>query len=156
MADNRHYPNISQAIWLLTLLLLLMAVLAILFGIVDTIAGFSLAQHPAALAAIWLIATGPILRRGLKKSGASFRAAFPLVPMRPALLLPMAMTIFGTSILVSEMDNLLRTFLPAPSWFIDVPFLSAPLPVLRFRYHRNLDGEGNPYENGLYIRRDAR
>ena len=119
MAEDRHYPNISQAIWLIILLLLLVFALGILVGILDTVAGYSLAKHPAVFTTLWLIAIGLILRRGLKKSGASVREVFPLGPIRPTLLLPMAMTIFGASILLSEMDNLLRTFLPAPSWFID-------------------------------------
>ena len=31
----------------------------------------------------------------------------------------MALTVIGTSILISEADNLLRTFLPPPAWFSD-------------------------------------
>ena len=119
MDENRHYPNISQAIGLVILFFGLMLLLAIPLGILDHFVDFSLAAHPATLAVINLVVVGPILIIGLKRTKAPFSEVYPLVPIRPSLLLPMAIMIVGTSILLSEMDNLLRIFLPAPPWFTE-------------------------------------
>lgn len=45
---------------------------------------------------------------------------FPFTPFRASLLFPMSLTIIGLHILLSEMDNLLRTVLPMPTWCSEV------------------------------------
>ena len=117
MPQNYHYPNISQSVWILISLSLLVLVLGLFAGILESFFGFPLSDHPAVLALINLIAFGLILTRGLKKANISFRGICPLVQIRLPLLFPMALTVIGISILFSESDNLLRTFLPPPVWF---------------------------------------
>ena len=63
-----------------------------------------------------IIVFGIILVIGYRRTGATVGEVFPLSPIQPVLLLPMALMIVGMSILVSEMDNLFRLFLPAPEW----------------------------------------
>ena len=119
MTENYRYPNISQSVWILVLLLILMLVLGLSFGILEGVTNFPLSNHPAVLALINLIAFGLVLTRGLKRANTTLREMCPLVPVRLSLLFPMALTVFGTSILISEINNLQRTFLPPPAWFTD-------------------------------------
>ena len=119
MTENYRYPNISQSIWILVLLIILGGVLSIPLMILESVTDFPLSDHPAMLALINLIAFGLILAIGLKRANISLREICPLVPIRLPLLFPMALAVIGISILFSESDNLLRTFLPPPAWFSD-------------------------------------
>ena len=119
MTENQRYPNISQSVWILVSLCLLMLVLGIFAGILEDVIGFPLSNHPAVSSLISVIAFGLILARGLKRANISLREICPLVSIRLPLLFPMALTVIGISILFSESDNLLRTFLPPPAWFSD-------------------------------------
>ncbi len=119
MNRSNHYPSIRQAIWLLVLIFFLMIVLSISVGILDGIVDFSFGEHPATLAIVNLIAIGLLLMWGLKKAKASFKEVFSFVPMRMSLFLPMSLTIIGVGILLSELDNLLRTILPMPAVIAD-------------------------------------
>ena len=119
MNRSNHYPGIRQAIWLLVLIFFLMIVLSISVGILDGIVDFSFGEHPATLAIVNLIAIGLLLMWGLKKAKASFKEVFSFVPMRMSLFLPMSLTIIGVGILLSELDNLLRTVLPMPAVIAD-------------------------------------
>ena len=117
MSQSYHYPNISQSVWILVLLWILILVLSIPFEILKSATGYPLSEHPAVGSLISVVAFGLILMRGLKRADTSFREICPLVPVRLSLLFPMALAVIGTSILISEADNLLRTFLPPPAWF---------------------------------------
>jgi len=124
MKQSNLYPNTRQAIWLLVLAALLMLSLSILVEIINEVINVSLGGHPAVMAAVMLIAIGLILMLGLKKTDAPFKDVFPLKPIQMILFLPMVSTIIGVGILLSEMDNLLRTLLPAPKWIVDLVNLS--------------------------------
>ncbi len=120
MTENYRYPNIPQSVWILVSLSILILVLSIPFEILKSITGYPLSDHPVVLSLISVIAFGLILIKGLKRSQISLREICPLVPVRLSLLFPMALTVIGTSILLSEVDNLLRIFLPPPAWFTDL------------------------------------
>lgn len=109
VTENYLYPNIRQSIWILVLLVVLMFVTDV-----------PLVQHPADFALETLIAFWLILEIALRRANTSLRQICPLAPVRLSLLLPMALTVIGTNILVSEIDNLLQTFLPSPAWFNDL------------------------------------
>ena len=119
MTQSYHYPNISQSVWILLLLLTVMFVLGVFLGILESTFKFPMSKHPAALALMNLIAIGLVLMRGLKRAQVSFREICPLVPVRLSLLFPMAVTVIGTSILLSAITNIQRTILPPPTWFTD-------------------------------------
>ena len=112
MDGDRNYPNLAQAVLLL--------VLGLLFGILGVILGevlgFPFEKEPMVLGISNIIVFGIILVIGYRRTGATVGEVFPLSPIQPVLLLPMALMIVGMSILVSEMDNLFRLFLPAPEW----------------------------------------
>ena len=119
MTENYRYPNIPQSVWILVSICILVFVLGISLVILESVIGFPLSQHPAILSLINLIAFGLVLTIGLKRAKTTFREICPLVPIRLSLLFPMVLTVIGTSILPSEIDNLLRIFLPPPAWFTE-------------------------------------
>ena len=120
MKQGNGYPGIRQAIWLLVLVTFLAFSLSILAASLGTVIDVSPGKHTAVMAVIHLISFGAILMLGLKKINAPFKDVFSFKPIQMLLLLPMASTIIGVDILLSEMDNLLRTLLPAPQWIIDL------------------------------------
>lgn len=119
MKKSNLYPGIRQAIWLLVLAAFLMVSLGILVRMLGDVIDVSLGEHPAFIALILLTAIGIILMLGLKKANAPFKDVFSFKPIQMLLLLPMVFTIIGVDILLSEMDNLFRTLLPAPEWIVD-------------------------------------
>ena len=119
MTEKHHYPNISQSIWVLVLLLTVMFVLGVFFGSLEIAFKIPLSKHPAVLALINLIAAGVVLMRGLKRANTSFREICPLVPVRLSLLFPMTITVIGSSILISKINNLQRSVLFPPEWLTD-------------------------------------
>lgn len=120
MDADRNYPNLTQAV----VLILIFFGLAILFGVLSVILGevlgLPLEKEPAVEAVFSLILFGILLRIGYRKTGATIREVFPMPPIHPVLLFPMGIMMVGMSILVSEMDNLFRIFVPAPEWFIEM------------------------------------
>jgi len=119
MRQSNPYPRISQAIRLLVLFVALQLAFGLLLGLLGGVLGYPLHRHPAAVALLSLVAASLVLLWGLKRTRASLREVFPLVPIRISLLLPITLTIIGAHILLSEMDNLLRTVLPMPAWLAD-------------------------------------
>lgn len=119
MNRSNHYPSLRQAIWLLVLVFFLTIMLGISVGILEEIVDFPFTKHPVTLAVVNLIAFGLILMWGLKKAKASFKEVFSLKPVRMSLFLPISLTIIGVGILLSELDNLLRTVLPMPAGIAD-------------------------------------
>ncbi len=116
MKQRRPYPGICQAIWLLVLAVPLQLGLAVGAGVLGQVLGFPLGQHPGASGAINLIAFGSVLLWALGRTRAPLAEVLLLGPIRPALALPMVLSVLGLSILLSEMDNLFRTLFPAPEW----------------------------------------
>ena len=106
-AGETLYPSIRQAVWLLLLTFLLIVALGFSLGVLGPILGASLVG-----AVVNLAAFGLILRWGLRKTQASFKEVFPLTAITTSLLLPIALTALGLSVLLSEADNLFRTVLP--------------------------------------------
>ena len=115
-----HYPRLLQAIWLLVVALLVQTALTVLSEVLGRLARHPLTQHPASIAVVNLLAFGPIIIWGLRKTKAPFTDVFPCVPVRPALFVPMGLTVIGAGILLSECDNLLRAVLPAPPVIADL------------------------------------
>lgn len=115
MTENYLYPNIRQSVGILVSFLVLVVVLVIPLYILERIIDFPLLEHPAGLTLIELIVYGLILARGLKRANASLGEICPFVPVRLSFLFPMVFTVIGTFILLSEINSLIRGFLPPPT-----------------------------------------
>lgn len=114
------YPNIIQSIGLLIAVSLLIFALSVVGGIAAAILESPFADDPGALAIVNLIAIGLALLWAFRKTGAPFAEVFPLTPATMSFLFPMALTLVGGAVLLSEADNLFRTVLPMPPWLAEV------------------------------------
>jgi membrane protease YdiL (CAAX protease family) len=110
------FPGFKQAV------LLVLAVIAIQFGvsivmaIIGVAIGVPLTEHPAVLAVINLAAFGAVLAGGVIWSRGKLGDLFPLRPMEKRLIVPILITVPGLGILLSELDNGFRYFIPPPEW----------------------------------------
>ena len=114
MKQKVFYPGIKQAIWFLILAWIIAFLLEILVLIIQSFIKVPFDEHPvfhALFNIIWLFL---VLLWGFKKTKAPFEEVFPLKSFDTSLLLPVIITIFGIVILLSEADNIFRTFLPMP------------------------------------------
>ncbi len=110
------FPNISRAIGLLALVFAVQLALAIPLAFVALASSMKVFENPLTVAFFNTISIGCVLWIGLKLAKASFREVFPFKPIRLVLLIPMTFTVVGMGILLSEADNLLRSFWPIPEW----------------------------------------
>lgn len=111
------FPSLSRAIGLLALVFAIQFGLAIPVALMALVSGTTkIFENPLTVALFNTVSIGLVLLLGLKLAKASFREVFPLKPMRLILLIPMTFTVVGMGILLSDLDNLLRLFLPIPEW----------------------------------------
>ncbi|MCS6804209.1 MAG: CPBP family intramembrane glutamic endopeptidase [Acidobacteriota bacterium] len=115
MEPNKCYPNISQSLLLLLLYIGLQLVIAVPVAILSLIFRFP-EMHPVVLAVMNVSVMGILIAWGLRKTGAPFREVFPLKRVSWSLFLPIALTVMGMSIVVSEIGNLLQTVFSMPEW----------------------------------------
>ncbi len=106
MTENSLYPNIRQSVWIFVLLTILTLGIGIILGILEFAIHDPLLEHPAVIALTNLVAFGLILAMGLKRANASLGDICPLVRIPLTLVFPMVLTVIGTGILLSEIDNL--------------------------------------------------
>lgn len=110
----KNYPTFKQAIWLLLLLASVEIACTIIVSIVHTQVRVDRPSKPE-LALIVGTAVGCfVIWWGWRKTGARFRSVFPLSRIRTVLLIPVFLTVIGGGIVISEIDNLVRTILPVP------------------------------------------
>ena len=114
MSEARAYPRISQAVGLSAVLCAFMIGLSIPVVVIGVVLNSSFATHTATMAVINLVAATLVLWYGVKKTAGGYRTVFSFKPVRGFLLLPISLTVIGMSILLSEIDNLTRVFLPMP------------------------------------------
>jgi membrane protease YdiL (CAAX protease family) len=115
MDDGGFYPRISQAIWLLLLLLLLLAGI----GAIVEILGF-FQEESVFVSIVNTISFGIVLLWGSRKARAPYKEVFPMRRFPIRLLIPMCLVIIGISIVGSEVDNAFRAVLPPPSWLDNI------------------------------------
>ena len=109
------YPRIWQAIFLLVIGVVLQIALSIpvhLLGFAD--------RHPAIEATVSAVAFSLVIAFGFSKTRAPCGAVFPLERVQAGLWAPLAITLMGFSIVMSEWDNLFRRLLPPPQWLEEI------------------------------------
>lgn len=118
MEERKLFPNIKQAFLLLLLFIVLQVALIIplvilqMFGVIQDIGTIGNALPTVAIFIILVI--------GISKNSQSFREAYALVPVRTSLYVPMLVTLLGTGVVISELNNLLEYYWPAPDWLRDM------------------------------------
>ena len=110
--NEKVYPSIRQAIWLLVLIFLLVLVLSVPVAVLGEVLRAPLGSHPLVLGVTNLVSFGLILWLGLRKTRAPFQQVFSTAPISVSLLLPITLTVLGLATLLSEVDNLFRMIVP--------------------------------------------
>jgi membrane protease YdiL (CAAX protease family) len=114
------FPNISRAIGLLALVFAIQILIGIPVSVLGLVMKTSLMNNPLTIAFFNTVSIGLVLLIGIRLTNASFKEVFPLTPIRATLLFPMSFTVIGMSILLSEIDNRVRTILPVPAWLTEI------------------------------------
>jgi membrane protease YdiL (CAAX protease family) len=135
-----RYPSIPGG-----LLLMAMAItggIALMVPVLawSVIAGRPFELSPWLMAAMNVLTLGAVSAYGAWRTRAPLGEVFPLRPISLALLPPLVVALAGGAVIVSELDNLLRTVLPLPpelAWMVsslvasrDTPLASAVLLIL--------------------------
>ncbi len=123
-STRRPFPGFLQGVALVSLaffLQLLLGIgLAIILAVVDVAQGREpavQAPHPAHVAGINLVALSVVIVLGVWLSRARTREVLPMGSPPWRFLLGLVPMLLGCSIVLSELDNLLRMILAPPAWF---------------------------------------
>lgn len=107
------FPSVWQAVFL-TIAVVVLQVAVVLPMVYWPFGDESLADHPLGVALANTVAFGLVLLYALGRSGTDAEQLFRLRPMPLAAVLPVLVATFGFGILLSELDNVFRTFVPIP------------------------------------------
>lgn len=111
------YPNIKQAIGLMFQFLFYQIGLMVSVLAIGMVINVPLEENAFVLGLITLIATGLVLHRVLKKTEGNFDDLCPLIPIQAMLLLPMMGVLIGLGLVISDIENVVRFFVPVPEFF---------------------------------------
>ena len=107
------YPGLRQAVVLTCLTALSLLLVGLAAAAIVAVLGLDILTG-ADTAAVNIIAIGLIVLWGCRRTGAPFSTVLRFNAFPPLLLVPLLLLALGSSILVSEADNLLRTVWPMP------------------------------------------
>ena len=112
------FPSAWQAVGLLALLLLLQLLLGVVLLVARPVLPVP-PDHPGAQGVVALLAGIAVAWYGWRRRGGSLAATFSLRPVSPLLLVAVILTVAGLGIVLSEVDNALRSVLPPPQWLAE-------------------------------------
>jgi CAAX protease family protein len=114
------FSSYLGALGLVLLLLGLQAVLGLVVGValdrVGVLLHHKIRAQAISIAAANVLAFGLVLWFGARRAGCPPGEVIPRRRFPPAVLLPMAASVVGGHVLLSEANNLLQRVLPAPDW----------------------------------------
>lgn len=114
---RKPYPGVVQAFGILLLDLIAYIVIALMISIPADALG--IAKIDRTLFASFTSITA-VLVFTYRKTKAPFREVFKVKTFNPMFVLPLIITIIGISVIASEIDNILRIFLPMPTEFFEI------------------------------------
>ena len=114
-----RFPNIWQAILLVAALSVCDGVLGGALGFTLGIAGVS-APLWVQLLPVKLVSTGLVLALGTRFSGLRLSQVLALRPVSALIWIPISVLVVGLTIVLSEIDNATRYFLPMPIWLLEL------------------------------------
>lgn len=88
--------------------------ISLLFALIGHSADLELSTHPLVLGLINLIAFGYVIQQSVQRLGEPILIALPILKFNSRHLLPMLCTLAGSTVLISEMDNVALYFFPVP------------------------------------------
>jgi len=114
------YPNFRHALLLVAVVLALQVAFAIPLAVLGVVLKSRVVESPWSLGMMNLLAIGAVLGWGCWKTGAPWPELFPLRAVPLAVWSAVAVSQAGMLIVGSEIDNLVRSLLPPPSFFADL------------------------------------
>jgi len=122
MVEKKSYPGFWQSVLLLVILVVIQLILFVPIILVNFLMKVDLITHPATLGLINLISIGIVILIGKKVSKNSYQKLFPLKKIYWIQLLTVIVTSIGFSLVLSDLDNLVRIIIPMPG-FIEKIFM---------------------------------
>jgi membrane protease YdiL (CAAX protease family) len=116
MNPTRKFPGFGHTLLLMVLSVALIVGFTVPVVVADLLFKTKWVEHPAVMGCINLAAFGAIIALGAFLAKAPLRELFPMKPVRPALALPLLLSLAGAVIVLSEADNWMRSALPPPQW----------------------------------------
>lgn len=114
-----RYPGLWQATWLMLAVNVLAGVLLVPWALWTAMRHGEFSFHPAAMAACNVGAFGLVCWYGRRKAGLNWGEVFPWKAVQWALLAGVAAATVGVDILLSDVDNVLRRFVPMPPEMVE-------------------------------------
>ncbi len=118
--NARVFPTIWQALFLVLGLFAAMIVVFIPIGIIAAVTGLDLTDNLFLQSLAQILAFAIIIFIGVKKSKLPLNELFPLREFNYISIIPIFITIAGTTILLSDVDNLFRMLFPAPEFIMEI------------------------------------
>jgi len=118
MEKTIDYPKIKNAILLLVLFIILQLSFEIILGLLAAFTNSYLYNYSTGIARLLSIAV--VILIVLKKSNSSFISIFRIRNLSVSLYVLIIITCTGSSIVLSEVDNLFRLFFPVPPFFYEL------------------------------------
>ncbi|MEJ2055711.1 MAG: CPBP family intramembrane metalloprotease, partial [Calditrichaceae bacterium] len=112
----KSFPGFWQSVLLLVIIVLIQVALAIPIVIYDYINNTHVVNHPATLGFINLISIGIVILIGKKFTDKSYPEVLPLKKVSAVQFITVLLTAVGLSIVLSDLDNLIRMLIPMPDF----------------------------------------
>lgn len=116
MNPPRKFPGFGYTLLLMLLSVALIIGFTVPIVVADLLLKTKWVEHPAVMGCINLAAFGAVIALGAFFAKAPLCEVFPMKPVRPALALPLVLSVVGAVIVLSEADNWMRSVLPMPQW----------------------------------------
>jgi len=115
--NTKNFPGFMQSLLFLVGIMVMIITASIVVHIADLVFTTSLATNPFCLGIINLISIGFFLALSALFLGKRWKYSFPLTLPTPKLYLPVTLAVLGSGLLLSELDNVFRYFVPMPEEF---------------------------------------
>ncbi len=116
MSNQELYPNIKQSFCLVFFTLILQLVVGIIIGVIGAIFKINSSTHPVIIASMNIITFGIVILFAHKKTNQDWKDTFQFLPFNFHILFPLIPCLVGFGIVLSEIDNILRFFMPSPEF----------------------------------------
>ena len=111
---TRPYLTLGQAVnHLLTVIIILIA-LSMPAGLIGHAFDLDIGANPLILGLMNVLAIGYVVRQSVVADGGDYERSLPVSPVDTRLVVPMVFALFGSAILISELDNITVALYPIP------------------------------------------
>ena len=114
MIEKKYYPGFWQSVLLLVYVVIIQLILFVPIILINIFMKVDLITHPITLGFLNLISIGLVILIGKHISKKSYNELFPFKSVNSVQLLAIVLTTFGASIVLSDLENIVRIIIPMP------------------------------------------